>query len=160
MLIQILIIILVAVFFLLGLAGTVVPVLPGPLFVLAGAFIWAWYSGFAEVTWVIVAVLAALALVSQALDYLASMLGAKKFGASRWGIAGSLVGALVGIFFGIIGIIVGPFLGAVVFEILHGKSLHSSLKIGFGTLVGFLGGAVGKIIITVTMIGIFVVVLL
>jgi len=84
------------------------------------------------------------------------MIGAKKFGAGKWGMAGALVGGVAGLFSaGVLGIIIGPFIGAIVFELAGGKDFRSSLKIGLGTLVGFLGGAVGKVIIAVTMIFIF-----
>jgi len=139
-----------------GLAGCIVPVLPGPLLVLTGALVYAWYTGFTVVSWAVIALLAALALLSQLLDYLASMIGAKKFGAGKWGMIGACAGAVIGLFTGgIFGIIVGPFVGALVLEMVAGKDFRSSFRIGIGTLVGFLGGAVGKTVIALTMIGIF-----
>ena len=158
MVVKILIIVLTTLLIITGLVGCVVPILPGPLFVLMGAFLYAWYTGFAEVTWGVLGVLALLTLVSQALDYLASTMGARKFGASRWGVAGSFAGALVGLFFGIPGILIGPFVGAMLFEMLRGRNINESFKIGYGTLVGFLGGAIGKVAIAITMIGIFLMV--
>ncbi len=139
-----------------GLAGSVLPMLPGTPLILIGAFIYAWYTNFTVVTWGILIVLLALMLLSQLLEYLASMMGAKKFGASRWGIAGAFCGGFIGLFLGgIVGIIVGPFLGALLFELFYGKTIKASLQIGFGTVVGFVGGAIGKFIIALTMIGVF-----
>ena len=151
-----LIIILTAALMLVGLIGCIIPVLPGPLLVLLGAFVYAWHTDYTVVSWAVLGVLAGLTLFSQLLDYLASMIGAKKFGAGKWGMAGALVGGVAGLFSaGVLGIIIGPFIGAIVFELAGGKDFRSSLKIGLGTLVGFLGGAVGKVIIAVTMIFIF-----
>ncbi len=151
-----LVIIVTALLMIAGLVGCIIPVLPGPLLVLLGAFVYAWHTDYTEVSWAVLGVLAGLTLFSQLLDYLASMIGAKKFGAGKWGMIGALVGGIAGLFSaGVIGIIIGPFIGAIFFELAGGKGFRSSLKIGFGTLVGFLGGAVGKGIIAVTMIFIF-----
>ncbi len=143
---------------LIGLIGSVLPFVPGSPLILLGAFIYAWYTDFLVVTWGTLVILLLLTVLSQILDYLASILGAKKFGASRWGMSGAFLGGIIGLFSGgILGILIGPFIGALLLELLHGQDLPASLKIGLGTLVGFLGGAIGKIIIALTMIGIFLV---
>jgi uncharacterized protein YqgC (DUF456 family) len=142
----------------IGLIGSVLPFIPGSPLILLGAFIYAWYTDFLVVTWGTLVILLLLTVLSQILDYLASILGAKKFGASRWGMSGAFLGGIIGLFSGgILGILIGPFIGALLLELLHGQDLPASLKIGLGTLVGFLGGAIGKIIIALTMIGIFLV---
>jgi len=141
---------------LIGLIGSVLPFIPGSPLILLGAFIYAWYTDFLVVTWGTLVILLLLTVLSQILDYLASILGAKKFGASRWGMSGAFLGGIIGLFSGgILGILIGPFIGALLLELLHGQDLPASFKIGLGTLVGFLGGAIGKIIIALTMIGIF-----
>ncbi len=143
---------------LIGLIGSVLPFIPGSPLILLGAFIYAWYTDFLVVTWGTLVILLLLTVLSQILDYLASILGAKKFGASRWGMSGAFLGGIIGLFSGgILGILIGPFIGALLLELLHGQDLPASLKIGLGTLVGFLGGGIGKIIIALTMIGIFLV---
>jgi uncharacterized protein YqgC (DUF456 family) len=143
---------------LIGLIGSVLPFIPGSLLILLGAFIYAWYTDFLVVTWGTLVILLLLTVLSQILDYLASILGAKKFGASRWGMSGAFLGGIIGLFSGgILGILIGPFIGALLLELFHGQDLPASLKIGLGTLVGFLGGAIGKIIMALTMIGIFLV---
>ncbi|MCJ7495961.1 MAG: DUF456 domain-containing protein [Deltaproteobacteria bacterium] len=143
---------------LIGLIGSVLPFIPGSPLILLGAFIYAWYPDFLVVTWGTLVILLFFTVLSQILDYLASILGAKKFGASRWGMSGAFLGGIIGLFSGgILGILIGPFIGALLLELLHGQDLPASLKIGLGTLVGFLGGAIGKIIIALTMIGIFLV---
>jgi uncharacterized protein YqgC (DUF456 family) len=69
---------------------------------------------------------------------------------------GAFVGGIIGLFAGgLLGILVGPFIGAVLLEFLHGQKLNASIKVGLGTLIGFLGGTIGKMIIALTMIGIF-----
>ena len=140
---------------LIGLIGSVLPFIPGSPLILLGAFIYAWYPDFLVVTWETLVILLFFTVLSQILDYLASILGAKKSGASRWGMSGAFLGGIIGLFSG--GILIDPFTGALLLELFHGQDLPASLKIGLGTLVGFLGGAIGKIIIALTMIGIFLV---
>jgi len=99
---------MVSIFFLAGLAGSIIPGMPGPPVVFAGALIYGLLTGFAEIGWMLLLVLGLLAAVSQLLDYLASAYGAKKFGGSSWGIWGSLIAGLVGFFiFNIPGMIAG-----------------------------------------------------
>jgi len=143
---------------LIGLIGSVLPFIPGSPLILLGAFIYAWHTDFLVVTWGTLLILLVFAILSQSLDYLASIMGAKKFGASRWGMIGAFLGGIIGLFSGgILGIIIGSFIGALLMEFLHGRDWHASLKIGLGTLVGFLGGSIGKIIMALTMVGIFLV---
>ncbi len=153
---DLLIIILVVILMATGLIGSVLPFLPGSPLIFIAAGIYAWYTGFAAVGWGTLSVLLVLMLLSQLVDYAASMMGAKRYGASTWGITGAFIGGIVGMFVGgIIGILIGPFLGAFVFEMAKGRGMNQSLKIGFGTFIGFIGGAIGKFIIALTMVGIF-----
>ncbi len=158
MIVKILIITLTVLLLITGLIGSIVPGIPGPVLVLAGALVYAVYTDFAAVSWRLLLFFAGLTLLSQLLDYTASVIGAKKFGASRWGIAGSFAGALAGVVIaGIPGLIIGPFVGAVLCELVRGSTLHASMRTGFGTFVGFLGGALGKLIIALIMIGLFLI---
>lgn len=142
----------------LGLLGTVLPFIPGSPIIFAGALLYAWHTGFAVISWGTLSVLLVLVAASQILEYLASLVGAKRYGAGKWGIIGAFVGGLGGLFLGgIFGILIGPFLGAVVFEWIGGRKINDSLQIGFGTLVGIIGGAIGKFIIGLIMVGIFLV---
>ena len=144
-----------------GLIGSFLPMLPGSPLILLGAFIYAWYTDFTVITWGVLLVLVALALLSQMVEYLATIIGAKKYGASRWGVAGAVAGGLIGFFAGgVLGIIAGPFIGALAGELLYGRTIGTSMKIGFGTLVGFIGGAIGKLIIALAMVGVFLGVLI
>lgn len=140
-----------------GLVGSVVPVIPGPVLVLAGALLYAWYGGFAAVGWGTLGVLAALTLLSLVLDYAASLIGARACGAGPWGIAGACIGACAGfVVANVPGAIIGLFLGACVFEVGRGRDLRASLKVGLGTVAGFLAGTLGKVVITLVMITLFV----
>lgn len=148
---------LTALLMLLGLAGSLLPMLPGSPLILAGAALYAWQTQFTAVGWADLIVLGVLALAGQGLDYAATALGAKRYGASRWGMIGACIGGTLGLITAnIIGLIIGAFAGAVILELLKGNELKASVKVGYGTLVGFLCGAVGKVIIAITMVGYFI----
>jgi hypothetical protein len=139
-----------------GLLGTILPFIPGSPLIFAGAFLYAWHTDFTVISWGTLSVLLVLVAVSQILEYLVWLVGARYYGAGKWGIIGAFVGGLVGLFFGgLLGIILGPFLGAIFFERIGGRKMNNSLKIGFGTVVGFIGGTIGKFIIGLMMVGIF-----
>jgi len=153
-----LVIILTVLLMLAGLIGAVAPVLPGPALVLAGALLYAWYGDFAHIGWGTLGVLSVLTALSLVLDYAASIIGARACGAGRWGIAGACVGAFAGFLVAnVVGAVAGLFLGACVCEAARGQDLRTSLRIGFGTVAGFMAGTLGKLIITIAMIAIFVV---
>lgn len=133
-----------------GLAGSVLPGLPGSPLILLGAFLYAWNTGFESVSWTTLLTLLILTLLGQALEFFSSALGVKRFGGSRFGMGGGVLG-------GIVGLIMGTFLGALLLEMIHTRNMESSLKSGFGTLVGLFLGAVGKLAIGIIMIGIFLV---
>ena len=102
------------------------------------------------------AILAGLTAVSAVLGFLAAALGARRYGASRWGVAGALIGGLVGIFFGPLGLLIGCVAGAVAGELLRGTDLAGSVRSGVGSLVGLLAGLAADLVVSVTMIGLFV----
>ena len=147
--------VVVGLLFLAGLVGPVVPWMPGPLFVLAGAGLWAFATSFQALGWGRLAILAALAVLSFVLDFLAGALGARRYGASRWGVVGAIAGAIVGLFLGPLGLILGCVAGAVVGELLRGADLEGSVRSGFGALVGLLVGLVADLVVSITMIGLF-----
>lgn len=140
-----------------GLAGTVIPMLPGIPLIYLGYIIygiatsWQNYGQNAMIFWGVITVLTVL------LDYYAGALGAKKYGASKAGVWGAIIGGILGIIFlGFIGIIVGPILGALAAELLAGKTLKEALKSGWGSFIGFLAGSLFKVIIGFIMIGTFI----
>ena len=137
----------------LGLAGLVLPVLPGGLLMVAGVALIAWAGHFAVVGWPTVAVCALLGLAMWGVDLLAGLLGARAFGASRWALIGSAVGVVVGLFFGLPGIVIGPALGALAFEYARDPDLPKAARAGVGALVGFLAGSVLKASLAFVMLG-------
>lgn len=138
-----------------GLVGTVVPVLPGPLLVFGGLFIAAWAQDFSRVGAVGLTVIGALALAAFAVDFVASVMGAKRVGASPRALAGAALGGLVGLFFGIPGLILGPFIGAFLGELWARGGLVQAGKVGVGTWLGLLFAAIAKVVIAFLMIAIF-----
>jgi uncharacterized protein YqgC (DUF456 family) len=147
--------ILAVILVLLGLAGTVLPILPGVALVFAGLFVAAWAEDFQRVGAVGLSIIGVLALLSLAADFIASLLGAKRVGASPLALAGAAIGGIVGIFFGIVGVFVGPFIGAVAGEYVARGRLAQAGKVGVGTWIGLLVAAVAKVAIAFLMIGTF-----
>jgi uncharacterized protein len=147
--------IVVGLLFLAGIIGSIVPWVPGPLFILAGAILWAVATEFVTLGWGRLAILGALAGLTFLLDFVVGALGARCWGASRWGVVGAIVGALVGLFFGPLGLVFGSALGAVTAELVGGSSFEGGLRSGFGAMVGLLTGFVVDLLIALTMIGLF-----
>jgi uncharacterized protein len=140
-----------------GLSGIILPIIPSTPLIWFGILIYAVFDGFEGITRLLLLIFAALTALSLVLDYFGGIIGARKFGATKWGVIGSIIGSIGGFLAGgIIGLIMGPFLGAVLFEILFGKDFRTAFKSGVGTIVGFLGGTISKLVIGVIMIGIFI----
>jgi uncharacterized protein YqgC (DUF456 family) len=135
---------------LVGLVGTVLPLIPGTILILGGAVVN--FFTIRSIGWETLAVLTVLMLLAQALDIVSGSIGAKWFGASRWGAIGGILGAIVGLFFGIIGIFVGPLIGALIGELLGGKGILPAGKSSWGTLIGTTAGMLGKLAIGLLMI--------
>jgi uncharacterized protein YqgC (DUF456 family) len=149
--------IIVIALFMVGLAGTILPALPGNILIFAGILIYSIWTGFQEVTpWVLIA-MAAISFSAQILDYAAEAYGAKRFGATKYGMWGAIIGGIIGFMtFNILGLVLGILLGAVIPEIIWGgHSLKGALRVGWGSLLGFLGGTLMKFILGLVMIGIF-----
>ena len=138
-----------------GLIGSLLPVLPGTPLILIAAIGHRLYFGDASASNLVLAILGTLMVVSLVFDFLASVLGAKKFGATWRGMAGAVIGGIIGLFFSLPGIILGPFLGAMLFEMLGDKEFKKAAKAGLGATVGLLLGVVGKFSIGVVMIILF-----
>ena len=146
------------VLFAVGLIGTVLPFLPGTTIILAAAIIHRLMLGAEKsIGWRVLAILVVLTLATYALDFLGSYFGAKYFGASRWGTIGAVIGAILGLFFGIIGLFVGPVIGALAGEFIAGKKMIDAGRAGWGSLLGNLGGMVGKLLSALVMIALFLV---
>ena len=130
---------------LLGIAGSIVPALPGPPLCFVGllfqqfksvppftsSFLWLW---------------AGVVVVLVVLDYVTPVYGTKKWGGSKLGVWGSTIGLIAGMWFGPIGIFLGPFVGAFVGEVIANKSMHQAWRAALGSFIGFLVGTLLKII--------------
>ncbi len=138
-----------------GLAGSVLPALPGVPLVFGGLVVAAWADDFQRVGWVTLTFLGLLTALSFVIDFAATAMGAKRVGATKLAIVGAAVGAILGIFLGIPGLILGPFIGAVAGEMIsHGK-IEQAGKVGVATWVGLLFGTLAKLALVFTMVGVF-----
>jgi uncharacterized protein YqgC (DUF456 family) len=140
----------------LGVAGTVLPALPGTLFVLAGIVLGAWIDDFTRVGWGVLTVVIVLAVLAWVLDYVAGLLGAKKAGASRQAIIGAVLGTVAGLFMGIVGVLFMPLVGAALGEYIARRDHERAAKVGVATWLGIMAGMVSKVVIAFMMIGVFV----
>lgn len=144
----------------IGLAGTVLPALPGVPIMYAGMFLAAWAGHFEQVGAATLILLGVLATLSVALDFIAGALGASRAGASRRAQWGAFLGAIVGVFFGVLGLIVGPFVGALAGQLTSGSGVEHATRVGLATLIGLLLGAIAKLAISFTMLGVFALMLI
>jgi len=138
-----------------GLAGLVLPALPGAPLLFLGLAAAAWAEQFAYVGWGTLSLLAAMALLTYAVDFVAGAFGARRYGASGRAMTGAALGTLLGLFFGLPGVIVGPFLGAVTGELTVRNDLRAAGKAGIGATLGLALGAAAKIALAFMMLGIF-----
>ena len=139
-----------------GLAGTILPILPGVPMIFIGLWLAAWIDGYERVGGFTMGLLGVLTLLSVIVDFVASAVGAKRVGASPRAIWGALIGSIVGIFFGIPGLLLGPFAGAVIGELSVRGDSGQAAKVGIATWLGLLFGTLAKIALSFAMIGIFV----
>jgi uncharacterized protein len=142
---------------LVGLAGTILPMLPGVPFVFGGLLVAAWIDNFQRIGWPTLTILALLTAMALVVDFVATMFGAKRAGASKLALLGAAIGSIVGIFFGLIGIFIFPFVGAVIGEFIERRKLGQAGKVGLATWLGLLFGTLAKLALALTMIGIFIV---
>lgn len=138
-----------------GLAGIILPALPGVPLVFIGLLVAAWTDGFERVGWLPLVVLGVLTLISVVIDVLSTVIGAQKVGASKLALLGAAIGTVVGLFFMPIGLFVGPFAGALVGEYVHGRQLGQATKVGIGTWLGIVLGVALKLGLAMAMIGLF-----
>jgi hypothetical protein len=138
-----------------GFAGLVLPALPGVLLIFAGLVFAAWAEGFAYVGWGTISILAALTVAAYIIDFLAGLLGAKRFGAGKYGVMGAAIGTVIGLIFGLPGIILGPFIGAVLGELYANKDLQSASTAGLGVWIGMAIGIAARVAVAFVMVGVF-----
>jgi uncharacterized protein YqgC (DUF456 family) len=143
---------------LFGLAGTIVPLVPGLPLIFGTALLYGLLTDFSRIGAGPLVALALIAVFVQGCDYLAGAWGARKFGGGKWGIVGSIAGGLVGVIvFSIPGLILGTAIGATAGELAGGAKFEQSARAGLGTLVGLLAGTLVRVSAGVVMIGIFTV---
>jgi len=143
-----------------GIAGTLLPALPGAALVFAGLLLGAWIDDFTRVSVTTVVVLGVLTVASWIVDYASGLLGAKKAGATREAVIGAAIGTVLGIFTGLWGLVFMPLAGAAIGEYIAIRDHVRAGRVGVATWIGMMIGAVAKIAITFLMIGVFVAALL
>ncbi len=143
-------------FIVVGVAGTIVPALPGIPMIFIGAWIIAYIDDYNEITWMALVVLGILTVIGFAVDWVAQTMGAQKAGASKYGLAGSLVGTILGLFMGIFGILFMPLIGAFIGEYIAQRDLRVATNVGWATWLGMLAGTAIKLALSFTMIGIVI----
>ncbi len=146
---------LAAVLVCIGIAGSVLPALPGVPLVFAGLALAAWAGDFARVSGVTVAILGLLTVLSLIVDFAASALGARRVGATKLAVAGALIGTFAGIFLGLPGLLLGPFIGAVAGELVSHGRMEQAARAGAATWVGLIFGTLAKLALVFTMLGVF-----
>lgn len=147
--------VLAAVLMVVGLVGTVLPVLPGVPILFGGMLLAAWADHFAHVGTLTLTVLGALTVFALVIDFVAGMLGAKRVGASRHALVGAVLGSVVGLFFGLPGLLLGPFVGALFGELAAGGTLRRATDVGVGAWLGFVLGTAAKLGVCFAMLGVF-----
>jgi len=140
----------------IGVAGVVLPALPGIAFVYGGIVLGAWIGHFEQVHSGTVIALGVLAAIGIAIDYAATTIAAQKAGASKLGLIGAAVGTVAGIFTGLIGIFFLPLVGAAIGEYIARRDALRAGRVGVATWVGLLVGIVAKLAIVFAMVGVFV----
>lgn len=146
---------LAALLVVVGIAGIALPALPGIPLVFLGLLLAAWADGFVHVGWPTLLVLALLTVLSFVVDILATVVGAKRVGASRKALWGTFVGSIAGLFFMPIGLFLGPLVGALLGEYWHTRELGRSTRVGLSTWLGILLGLALKLALVVAMLGLF-----
>ncbi|MGE5371125.1 MAG: DUF456 domain-containing protein [Solirubrobacterales bacterium] len=154
--------ILVAVaFILIGIAGSILPVLPGIPLIFLTILGYGWYEGFHEISVKFIAIMGILTVLSVMVDYAAGYLGAKKAGSSRAGQVGALVGVVAGMLLvpilGPLGILIGPWLGAFVGEYMVLQDTAQAARVGTWTMVGVIAGSFFKVVLGIGMLTAFLV---
>ncbi len=143
----------------LGLAGTLLPALPGTAFVLAGIVLGAWIDHFTRVGWAALAMVTVMAIAAWILDHVAALLGARRAGASRLAVLGAAIGTVAGLFMGLVGVLFMPLWGAALGGWLARRDAGGAMHVGMATWMGLMVGLIAKVVLAFMMIGVFLVAL-
>ncbi|WP_337389192.1 DUF456 domain-containing protein [Duodenibacillus massiliensis] len=144
----------VIVLILVGIAGTIVPALPGHPMIFAGGWLAAWIGDYQEIGWVTLVILGVLTVIGFAVDWVAQTMGAQKAGATKYGTAGALIGTIAGLFMGMFGILFMPLIGAFIGEFIAQRNLKVAGNVGIATWIGMMVGSALKIALAFMMTGI------
>ncbi len=154
---------LVVVFLLIlvGIAGTIVPLIPGIPLIFISIAAYGWYEGFQQITPKYLVIIGTVTVLSVIVDYLSTSIGAKYAGSSKKGIWGAFIGTFVGaIFFPPLGILLGPWLGAFIGEYIELQDANAAAKTGFGTVLGLFSGIIFNLILALIILISFIIVLI
>jgi uncharacterized protein YqgC (DUF456 family) len=138
----------------LGLAGTVLPALPGPILVFAGISLAAWADDFTRIGIVTLVLIAGMTAAAHVVDLVSSALGVRRAGASARAVVGASLGILAGFFFGLPGLLIGPFVGATLGELSLRRDLQQASRAGFAAWLGFIVGTAAKVSLVIATIGV------
>nr|WP_321232336.1 DUF456 domain-containing protein [uncultured Psychroserpens sp.] len=154
---DIFLVILAAFFMILGIIGSFLPILPGPLTSWVGLLIFH-MAGVVPMNWTFLIITFIFALGIWILDYIIPAMGTKRFGGTKAGMIGTSVGLIVGLFSPIPGgIIIGPFFGALIGELINKSEFDKALKAAFGSFLGFIASTFIKFIVAMVFLGFFIV---
>ena len=139
---------------LVGVAGTIIPALPGIPMIFAGAWLIAYMEDYLYFGWGTLIALGVLTVISIIIDWVSQTMGAQKAGATKLGLTGALLGTIIGIPFGLIGIFLFPVIGAFVGEMIGHRDMRKATKVSWATWIGMIAGIAAKLAIAFIMIGI------
>ena len=153
---DIFLVVLAAIFMLLGIIGSFLPVLPGPITSWVGLLL-LHLTDAVPMNWTFLIITLLVAVAIWLLDYVIPAMGTKRFGGSRAGMIGTTVGLIIGlIFLGPFGIIIGPFAGALIGELMNKSNSQTAVRAAFGSFLGFLTSTFIKFIVAVIYLGFFI----
>ncbi|MEO8344590.1 MAG: DUF456 family protein [Betaproteobacteria bacterium] len=147
---------LAVVLILVGIAGTVLPTLPGAILVFCGILLAAWIDDFTRMPVWLLAVFGVMTAIAWAVDYIAAAAGARRVGASKLALFGAVLGTFAGIVTGLWGLLFMPLVGASIGEYIAQRDLRRAGKVGLATWLGLLVGTAAKVAIVFAMVGVFV----
>jgi uncharacterized protein len=144
---------IIIVLMILAFVGLIYPILPSVVFLIGSFILYGVFFSFEPFSWLFWTVQLLFVILLFGADYMANLIGVKKFGGTKAGIWGSTIGLLVGPFvIPVIGILIGPFIGAIIGEwVVHRSNLKTAVKVGVGSVVGFISSVVTKGIIQIVM---------
>tara|TARA_B100000927_G_scaffold159991_1_gene128869 strand:+ start:333 stop:824 length:492 start_codon:yes stop_codon:yes gene_type:complete len=149
-------ILLASLFLILGIIGSFLPILPGPITSWFG-FLILYLSDVTDFSISLLITTFIIALIIWVLDFFIPAIGTKKFGGSKYGVIGTTIGLIIGVISPIpFGILIGPFLGALAGELINKSKSNQAIKAAFGSFLGFLASSFIKFIVSLIYFGIFI----